>query len=550
MNERELRRNQMSPWRLLDRIQGIARESGNVELADWIGERWQDLVPLVADAMERADYNVQTSFCGRGVVPKHTDEWRSQIKPNNDELLPLAEYDKIIVATSGGKDSVACILVMIEMCEAQGVDSREKIELWHHLVDGEPAHGSYSGDHVEALKLDNSVPLSDVRTRREKAQADLTEEIRERTGYLARKRFGGPALRRNPSDQNLIAQQYQAEFAEPNDGKLKALYRKLDKIRATMEADVDPMLLDDDELLDWKRNVREALGPLLKKTPNVFDWPCSHSYCVALAQHLDLPLRFQWRRGGILGGIVKANSYPEPALFQKGANGTKAGREVGSTKRGASASLGTRRMFPQVTADLRKRWCSAMVKIDVGRSALSNDPRFKRGKTHKSKVLLVTGERREESGNRAKYRVVEKMMDRSDLHVTQYRAVIDCTEVQVWDVMRRHGIVPHPCYFIGFSRASCATCIFLRNGEWSTVKAVLPEQFEAIARLEELTGKTIAQNLISVRDQAANHKPFPAAAPEWVALARDPGEYKGPIYVDPRDWTYPQGAFRQGHGPT
>lgn len=41
-------------------------------------------------------------------------------------------YDKYIVAFSGGKDSIACFLLLLEL----GV-SKEKIELWHHCIDGD-----------------------------------------------------------------------------------------------------------------------------------------------------------------------------------------------------------------------------------------------------------------------------------------------------------------------------------------------------------------------------------------------------------------------------
>ncbi len=46
----------------------------------------------------------------------------------------LDTYERIIVAFSGGKDSVACVLHLLEL----GVP-RERIELWHHDVDGGPS---------------------------------------------------------------------------------------------------------------------------------------------------------------------------------------------------------------------------------------------------------------------------------------------------------------------------------------------------------------------------------------------------------------------------
>ena len=47
-----------------------------------------------------------------------------------EELLPLEEYDLIVVLFSGGKDSTACYLKLVEL----GVP-KEKIELWHHDIE-------------------------------------------------------------------------------------------------------------------------------------------------------------------------------------------------------------------------------------------------------------------------------------------------------------------------------------------------------------------------------------------------------------------------------
>jgi tRNA(Ile)-lysidine synthase TilS/MesJ len=40
-------------------------------------------------------------------------------------------FDRVVVAFSGGKDSLACVLRLLDLgCE------RERLELWHHDVDG------------------------------------------------------------------------------------------------------------------------------------------------------------------------------------------------------------------------------------------------------------------------------------------------------------------------------------------------------------------------------------------------------------------------------
>ncbi len=58
-------------------------------------------------------------------------------RPNSSELLPWLSYEKVIVMFSGGKDSIASVIALLEAgCPAH------LIELWHQDVDGaERPHG-------------------------------------------------------------------------------------------------------------------------------------------------------------------------------------------------------------------------------------------------------------------------------------------------------------------------------------------------------------------------------------------------------------------------
>jgi DNA sulfur modification protein DndC len=53
-------------------------------------------------------------------------------KPDSRTLLPLENYDHVLVSFSGGKDSLATVLSLLE----QGV-SPDRIQLWHQCVDGQ-----------------------------------------------------------------------------------------------------------------------------------------------------------------------------------------------------------------------------------------------------------------------------------------------------------------------------------------------------------------------------------------------------------------------------
>jgi len=327
----------------------------------------------------------------------------SVARPSTRAILPFAEYDRVIVSFSGGKDSLACLLRLLEMGCPRG-----KIELWHQDVDG-----------------------------------------------------GAGAF---------------------------------------------------------------------------MDWPVTPAYCRAVAAAFGIPILFQWKVGGFRGEMLREEALTMPVRF------TRRDGTVGEAG-GKGGKKSTRRKFPQVSADLKVRWCSAYLKIDVAAIALNNDPDLKR-----AKVLFVTGERRQESSARAKYAELEpRRCDSLRRRVDAWRAVIDFSEAQVWDIIRRHRVVPHPAYLLGWGRVSCLQCIFGNADQWASARVVAPASFGEVAGYEREFGTTIKRGK-AVGELADAGTPYPQTAdPALVALAT--GEaYPGPVFTD--DWQMPPGAFAHCGGPT
>jgi baseplate J-like protein len=84
--------------------------------------------PVVLGVQDSPIYGKGISIKPRVDGRKDSKHFESIYLP---ELLPLEEYDLIVVLISGGKDSIACFYKLLEL----GVP-KEKIELWHHDIDG------------------------------------------------------------------------------------------------------------------------------------------------------------------------------------------------------------------------------------------------------------------------------------------------------------------------------------------------------------------------------------------------------------------------------
>ena len=270
---------------------------------------------------------------------------------------------------------------------------------------------------------------------------------------------------------------------------------------------------------------------------NVFDWPITPAYCDAFAEALGLQIYHSWRVGGLAGELLKENDRTKPVRFETPEGEGQAG--------GLRGAISTRRRFPALAADLRTRWCSSIAKIDVMAAAMANQERFKG-----ARILVVTGERAQESSSRAKYATFEphrchapgKIAQR---HVDHWRPVHAWSEEQVWEIMERHKVEPHPCYQLGWGRASCQTCIFGSKDQWASVRAISPDRFEMLAQLEVEFGHTL-RNGTTLHELADAGTPY-EMDPEIVNLALST-VYDRPI-INP-NWTLPKGAFADSSGPT
>lgn len=243
------------------------------------------------------------------------------------------------------------------------------------------------------------------------------------------------------------------------------------------------------ELELWHHEVDGREGSKL------MDWPCTPAYCRAIADAFGIPLYFSWLEGGFEREMLRDNQPKARTWFE-----TPQGLQVAG---GNSGKLGTRLKFPQVSADLSVRWCSAYLKIDVASIGIKNQERFNTGRT-----LTISGERAEESPARAKYALFEPdRTDNGSRHVDRWRPVLYYKEAAIWRLIEFFRVNPHPAYRIGFGRVSCMTCIFGSDNQWATVDAIAPQHLKPVVGYEQRFGVTIHRKL-SISDRVERGTPY------------------------------------------
>ena len=139
---------------------------------------------------------------------------------------------------------------------------------------------------------------------------------------------------------------------------------------------------------------------------------------------------------------------------------------------------GSRLLFPAKGTTHQGRWCSGTLKASVQDAVTSN------AMSENTRILVVSGERRGESTGRSRYNEIEKHRTNAEKKahrmVHQWRAVIDWSEKDVWEIIKRHHINPHPCYRAGWNRCSCCCCVFSSPRHLKGISEILPDVFEAL----------------------------------------------------------------------
>jgi 3'-phosphoadenosine 5'-phosphosulfate sulfotransferase (PAPS reductase)/FAD synthetase len=334
------------------------------------------------------------------------------------------------------------------------------------------------------------------------------------------------------------------------------------------------------------------------------DWRCTQNYVKSFADVEEVPLRVSYRVNGFFGELYRIGAS-EPVEWIDPDTGEimqckltpnyikcqELKEQATEDMEEALKEYGFRMKFPAKSADLSRRWCSAYLKIAVADSVISNLDRLEqleklggkrlkfpaKGSTHQGrwcsgslkaavqdsvtsnldrtkenvKVLVVSGERRGESAGRAMYNEMEIHRTNAEKKahriVHQWRPVIDYSEKDIWEVLKRHRANPHPCYRAGWNRCSCAQCIFSTPKLFAGIRELYPEEYAELRQDEIILGFTL--------DNKCDLDTFVGDTPSCVYHGDRraihnlvTGEFTpDDVYVK-GDWMYPAGAFHGAEG--
>lgn len=460
--------------------------------------------------------NPSKKIYGKGIrITPKTDGKKETVydqKMYLPELLPLEEYDKIIVLLSGGKDSVACLLKLLEL----GVP-KQKIECWHHDIDGGnpvrrmdwPVTQPYVRSLCEALE----VPLRVIW----RVNGFFGEVYRLGASYPIEYEDHGEIKMCPLTERQKLSHELRAkllgEYPEPVFEKLKFYgYRMKFPAKAAslerrwcssiLKVSVSDALLRN---LEELRNMGSGQLPAKGSIQNG-RW-CSAELKREVADH-------------VLRTLNEINEIGQQMKLP-----VKGGCDVG-------------------------RWCSGHLKAPVENTVATELPR----NADNIQILVVSGERRGESAGRSHYNEMEihrvNATKKAHRLVHQWRCVIDHSEADIWAILKRHGIIPHPCYYAGWSRCSCMMCIFSLPQHWAGIRELFPEDYKQMRQDEIRLGFTLDNK--KALDEYVGETPSCVCWENSRAIEQlKSGVFTtADILTEKGVWSYPAGAFHgAGGGP-
>lgn len=425
------------------------------------------------------------------------------------ELLPLEEYDKIIVLFSGGKDSTAAYYRLIEM----GVP-KEKIEFWHHDIDG--GHPS--------RRMDWPCTVNYVKAFSKATGTSLRLSWRQNG-------FWGEVYR--------IGASWPVQYTDK--GKIRTC--RLSKIQERSK-ELREKILESEELKKYGFRMK---FPAKSADLNV-RW-CSAYLKIMVGdtvlRNLDsmnelkeisdirhkFPAKGSCHQGRWCSGALKASVQDSVMSNIK-----------------ELESIGKRHKSPAKGSPDESRWCTGRMKTLVSDNVTVNLEETKAN----TKILIISGERRGESTGRSKYNEMEvhrtNAVAKAKRLVHWWRAVIDYSERDVWEVLRRNSVNPHPCYRAGWNRCSCMACIFSLPKHWSGIKELFPEDYENIRKDEKILGFTL-DNTRSLDEYVGSAKSCLVYDDPKAIYQLKTGEFRvEDVFVPEGQWRFPAGAFRGSEG--
>ncbi len=426
--------------------------------------------PVVYGRQERPVYGRQVRFRPRVPGKRKTATDKKSYLPR---LLPLENYDLIIVLFSGGKDSLAAYLKLLEW----GVP-KEKIELWHHDIDG---------GHPDR-RMDWPVTQSYVKAFAEAEGVHLRKSWRVNG-------FWGEVYRQGAS----WPVQYEDDEGQVATVPLSDKQKRSDELREKiLEGIAEEKDVQELKEYGYRMKFPAKAGSLATR------W-CSAYLKVMVAEST----------------IRNLESISDLEL------------------------IGKRMKFPAKSSPQSGRWCSGALKMQIQGSVTANLEKTKAN----TKILVVSGERRGESSCRSKLNEMELhrtfAFKKARRLVHQWRPVIDHSERDIWEIIKRHKVTPHSCYRAGWNRCSCMMCIFSLPKHWAGIRDIFPEEVEAVKHDEETLGFTLdnKKDLETYIGGAESCVYWDQEAIEEIKTGFFPAER---MYTE--NWRFPAGAFGGAEG--